>query len=77
MYRSFLKLRLRMLELGYSSRELAQVTGIAPSSLSRKLTCKHPFDALEIVAIARALDIPPAEYGAFFFEDTPQSKKGA
>lgn len=75
MYRSFLKLRLRMLELGYSSRELAQVTGIAPSSLSRKLTCKHPFDALEIMAIARALEIPPAEYGTFFFEDMPQSKK--
>lgn len=76
MYRSFLKLRLRMLELGYTSRELARATGIAPSTLSRKMTAHHAFDTLEIMAIARALDIPPEQYGSFFFEDAP-AKKGA
>lgn len=76
MYRQFLKLRLRMLELDYSSRELAKAANIAPSSLSRRLTGKQPFDTREIVAIARVLDISPAEYAAYFFESVPE-RKGA
>lgn len=76
MYRRFLKLRLRMLELDYNNRELAKAAGMAPSTLSRKLTGKQPFNATEIVAIARALDISPAEYAAYFFENVPE-RKGA
>lgn len=76
MYRNFLKLRLRMLELDYSSRELAKAANIATSTLSRKMTGKQPFNATEIMAIARVLDISPAEYAAFFFESVPE-RKGA
>lgn len=76
MYRQFLKLRLRMLELDYSSRELAKAAGMAPSTLSRKMCGKQPFDTREIVAIARVLDISPADYAAYFFESMPE-RKGA
>lgn len=70
-----MKLRLRMLELDYSSRELAKAAGMAPSTLSRKMCGKQPFDAREIMAIARVLEIKQNEYGDFFFEDVPKSRK--
>ena len=41
-----------------SIRDLAQATGINKSSISRRLNSPCPFTVDQIVAIARALDVP-------------------
>ncbi len=75
-YRKFHRLRVRFAELDLTQNEAARRAGLAPSTLTTRMTGRVPFNAGEIAALAKVLDIKPEEYGKFFFEDTP-AKKGA
>lgn len=77
MYRAFKKLRLRMVELDYNQKDLAKAAGIAPSTFSLRIRGKQPFDADQILAISRVLDIPVNQIGAYFFAEAPKARKGA
>lgn len=76
MYRKFHKLRVRFAELDMSQNEVARRAGIAPATMTTRMTGRFPFTATEIIALARVLDISPDQIGPFFLEDAPQ-KKGA
>lgn len=76
MYRPFKALRMRMIELDYIQDELAKASGIPKSTLSQRINGRKPFDAPQISAICKVLDIKPEEIGRYFFEDAP-AKKGA
>ena len=43
---------------GISKRQLAQRASMIPSTLTRKLRGDSPFDVDELVALAKALDLP-------------------
>ena len=75
MYRKFHKLRVRFAELDMSQNEVARKAGLAPSTLTTRMTGRFPFTATEIIALAKILDIKPEEYGEYFFADTPKGKK--
>lgn len=77
MYRPFKKLRLRMVEMDYNQKNLAKAAGIVPSTFSLRIRGKQPFDADQISAISRVLDIPVDQIGAYFFAETPKARKGA
>lgn len=77
MYRKFHKLRVRFAELDLSQNEAARKAGISPGTMTNRMTGRQDFRAGEIIALAKVLNIPPEEYGAYFFENTRQSKKGA
>lgn len=77
MRRPFKKLRLRMIELDYSQKDLAKAAGIAPSTLSLRIRGRQPFDVDQIAAISRVLDIPLDQIGAYFFAEAPKARKGA
>lgn len=77
MYRPFKKLRLRMVEMDYNQEDLAKATGICKSTLSLRIRALAPFDAPQIAAICKVLNIPTDQIGAYFFEDAPKEKKGA
>lgn len=77
MRRPFKKLRLRMVELDYNQKDLAKAAGIAPSTLSLRIRGRQPFDADQIAAISRVLDIQLDQIGAFFFAEAPKARKGA
>ena len=47
--------------------EVARRAGIAPSTMTSRMTGRQPFDAWEMDAIAEVLDIPREEYGKYFF----------
>lgn len=68
MYRPFKKLRLRMVEMDYNQKDLARAAGIVPSTFSLRIRGKQPFNSAQIAAIARVLNIPTSEIGAYFFE---------
>lgn len=51
-----------------SQNEVARAAGIAPSTMTARMTGVQPFDAWEMEAIAAALEIPPEEYGKYFFD---------
>lgn len=76
MYRPFKNLRMRMIELDYRQEELSKETGIPKATLSQRINGKRPFDARQIRAICKALNIQPEEIGRYFFEDAP-ARKGA
>ena len=75
MYRKFHNLRVRFAELEMTQNEAAKRAGMPASTLTNRMTGKYPFTAVEIIALAKVLDIKPEEFGRFFFEDTP-AKKG-
>lgn len=76
MYRKFHKLRVRFAEMELTQAEAAKLSGVAEGTLSNRMTGRQPFRTTEIQRVAAVLDIPPEQYGAFFFEDAP-ARKGA
>ena len=64
----FSKLRGRIKEQFGSEKALAEALGWAQGRLSARLNNKIQFDSEEIVLIARLLNIPDEEIGAYFFK---------
>lgn len=64
---NYSKLLGRIKEKGYTQVELAKAIGIGETSLNFKLNNKSLFRQDEIVSIANLLDIPAADYEAYFF----------
>ncbi len=54
---------------------MARLAGMAPSTMTTRMTGRQPFTAWEMDAIAEVLEIPREEYGKYFF--TPRTKKKA
>lgn len=51
---------------------------MAESTLTARMTGRLPWNGDEIARVAKVLDIPADQIGAFFFEDAPKEyKKGA
>lgn len=76
-YRKFHRLRVRLAEMDITQQEAARMAGLAPSTLTTRMTGRLPWHADEISAIAKVLNIPTEQIGAFFFEDGPRRQKGA
>lgn len=79
MYRKFHKLRVRFAELDMTQNEVARRAGIAPATMTTRMTGRFPFTATEIIALAKVLNISLDQIGPFFLEDAPKEykKKGA
>ena len=73
----FWKLRARFRECGLFDAELAQATGIAQSTLSRRMRGTMPWTSDEIAAVCRVVGIPRASVGEFFFPDLPDDNENA
>ena len=69
----FYNLRVRFAECEVTQNEVARRAGMAPSTMTARMTGAHPFDAWQMEAIAKALQIPPEEYSKYFFD----RRKGA
>lgn len=65
--RLFYNLRVRFAECEVGQNEVARRAGIAPSTMTSRMTGRQPFDAWEMDAIAEVLGIPREEYGKYFF----------
>lgn len=76
MYRPFKRLRLRFVELDLTQGEVARRAHLAESTLTARMTGRLPWHADEILAVARVLNIPTEQIGAFFFENAPTKKAG-
>lgn len=76
MYRKFHRLRVRFAELDLTQNEAARLAGMAPSTLTTRMTGRVPFNVNEVQALCRVLDIPTDQIGAFFFEEAPKPKAG-
>ena len=74
-YRKFHKLRVRFAELDLTQDAAARRAGMAPNTLSSRMTGKVPFTVVDIAALCKALDIPADQISAYFFEDMPKSRK--
>lgn len=70
----FYSLRVRFAECEISQNEVAKKIGMAPSTLTARMTGQYPFNAWEMDAIAQVLNIPREEYGKFFFMPRDTSK---
>ena len=57
----------RIREKGFTHADVAKHIGIVPSTFSLKLKCETVFNAYEIMAICKLLDIPAEEIGIYFF----------
>ena len=79
MYKYFHKLRVRFAELEMKQGEVAKRANMAESTLTARMTGRLPWNGDEIARVAKALDIPTDQIGAFFFVDAPKEykKKGA
>lgn len=75
MYKPFKRLRLRFVELDMNQGEAARRAGIPEGTMTSRMTGRLPWHADEISAIAKVLNIPTDQIGAFFFEDAPKSRK--
>lgn len=56
------EIRAQMGRLKISAKDLAESTGVAPATLSRKLNAKAGFTVEELVKIARVLGVPAATF---------------
>lgn len=71
----FYNLRVRFAECEITQNEVARRAGMAPSTMTARMTAQQPFDAWQMIAIAKVLDIPPEEYHRYFF-DTKRAAPG-
>lgn len=63
---------------GNEAGEVAKRANMAESTLTARMTGRLPWNGDEIARVAKVLDIPADQIGAFFFEDAPKEyKKGA
>lgn len=77
MYRPFKKIRLRFVELDMNQKEAARRAGIPESTMTSRMTGRLPWHADEITSLAKVLNIPADQIGAYFFAEAPKGKKGA
>ncbi|MGJ4851909.1 helix-turn-helix transcriptional regulator [Bacillota bacterium Meth-B3] len=63
------KLLGRMVELGMTQKKLAKAIDCHQSTLSLKINNARPMNLDEANCIAKHLEIPDSEYGAYFFAD--------
>lgn len=75
-YRKFHRLRVRLAEMDITQQEAARMAGLAPSTLTTRMTGRVPFNINEVQALCEVLNIPTEQIGAFFFEDGPRQQKG-
>lgn len=66
-HKIYLKVKGRIVELGYTQNEVASRLGMAGATLSHKLNGGADFWLSEIVEMANLLDIPPEKYHEYFF----------
>ena len=69
----FYRLRVRFAECEITQNEVARQAGMAPSTMTARMTGQQPFDAWQMDAIADVLKIPREEYGKYFF--SPKSAR--
>lgn len=77
MYQPFHKLRVRFAEMEMRQGEVAKAAGLSVGAMSGRMRGKYPWTSTQIQRVAAVLDIPPEKIVDYFFEDVPQSKKGA
>lgn len=75
MYQYFHKLRVRFAELEMKQGEVAKRANMAESTLTARMTGRLPWNGDEIARVAKVLDIPADQIGAFFFVDAPKEYK--
>ncbi|HIX18601.1 MAG TPA: helix-turn-helix domain-containing protein [Candidatus Gemmiger faecavium] len=75
--RPFYNLRVRFAECEMSQNEVARRAGMAPSTMTARMTGQQPFDAWQMDAIAQELGIDRADYGKYFFESNHKKGKTA
>lgn len=75
--RPFYNQRVRFAECEMSQNEVARRAGMAPSTMTARMTGQQPFDAWQMDAIARTLGIDRADYGKYFFETNHKKGKTA
>lgn len=61
------KLKARMKEKGITQKQIADVLGVAPPTVSQKLNGIRPMDLNEAKTIADELEIDSADFGIYFF----------
>ena len=61
------KLKARMKEKGITQKQIADVLGVAPPTVSQKLNGIRPMDLNEAKTIADELEIDSADFGVYFF----------
>lgn len=66
--RPFYNLRIRFAECETSQNEVARRAGMAPSTMTARMTGQQPFDAWQMDAIAKVLNIDKADYVRYFFD---------
>ena len=71
----FWRLRAKFRECGMFDNEVAQATGIADPTLTRRMQGKRPWLSSEITAICKVLDIPQNQIGEFFFPDVEEEEE--
>lgn len=64
---NFSKLLGRMRECGYTQEQLAAAINISEATLNLKLNNKYYFNAKEMIAIGKVLNIPLREFVLYFF----------
>lgn len=71
----FWKLRAKFRECGMFDNEVAQATGIANPTFTRRMQGKRPWLSSEIAAICQLLGIPQEQIGEYFFPDINKKEK--
>lgn len=77
MYQPYHKLRVRFAEMEMRQGDVAQAAGMAKSTMTARMQGKQPWTSAEITRVAAVLNISREQYGEYFFEPSPKSKKGA
>lgn len=62
------RLKGRLVEKGFTQKEIAKRLGIAQASVNLKLNGKRAMSLDEACFLAKILDIKPAEFSDFFFK---------
>lgn len=61
------KIKGRMVELGFTQKDIAAHLGIAQPTANQKINNNRPLDLSEAEKLAEFLKIAPEEFGLYFF----------
>lgn len=61
------KIKARLVELGLTQKDVANVLNIAPATASQKINGIRPMSLQEARALSRLLKLESADFGDYFF----------
>ena len=75
MKRTYIKLKVRMIEMGVTQKDLENIMNRSHTYITQRMNGRAPFDTSDMETIGKCLEIPQSEWLDYFYDEQSQFLK--